>query len=151
MPQPLSNMKVNKFVFIDSDVTVKQPNLCAKIMKVIAIWSDIETKYTQIATTCLNSDFLTVNNMLQAISSSEGKRAAIKAAVKSAYPQHFDIFEAVEKVIKPSRDRRNEFAHHVWVNAPGVPDSICLVDPKHIASQGAESKPIGPNVKIIHP
>lgn len=144
-PQPLSSFRRKKPIpaSIDYNAPALRPNQAAQIMRIIAIWSHIDQLLTIMTTTFLKTDFETVTAMLAAITSSAGKRAAIKAAAQSALknkPDDLKLFEAVLSVTKASRERRHEYAHHLWGHTEEIKDAILLVDPKYMAEHHAKSE-----------
>lgn len=138
-PQPLSRVCLNATVTIDPDTAIKAyPDLMLLVMSVIETWARIDAHITTLLTTFLKADFLPVAAMMQALTGGEGKKAAIRAAAtESLSKENLDLFNAVMKVITPSRNRRNEFAHHFWAISPQVPDALVLIDPKHIVRDDA--------------
>lgn len=99
-------------------------------MHVIANWAHIDGDLSVILTTMLGADVHIGAAMYQALSSAEAKRAALLAAAKEALPDwKYIILQAALKATKPSRDQRNDFAHHVWGTAPELPDAILLMHP----------------------
>ena len=103
-------------------------------MAVIARWSDIDKTLAELLLLMLKSPDLKVGMaMFQALNSGEAKRAALLAAAAEALRGNVDdhnLFLAVLRTIKGSRDRRNEFAHQLWGVARELPDALLLVDPK---------------------
>ncbi len=155
-PQPLSHLR-NKLagaVYIEHDSLVKRPKQAALVAQTIGLWSHIDHILAMMTTNFLQADFEAVIDMLQALRSSEGQRAAITAAAKSTLsPDDFEIYEIVMKVIKPSRDRRNEYAHHLWGHADGLDDALLLINPRYLAEFHAKSETISLLRKqlIFHP
>ena len=144
-PQPLSKLKnqITGIVYIQSDSLAKRPKQAALVAQIIGLWSHIDHTLAMMTTNFLQADFEAVINMLQALRSSDGRRAAITAAAKSTLsPDDFVIYEIVMKIIKPSRDRRNEFAHHLWGHADGLDDALLLINPKYLAEHHAKSEAV---------
>lgn len=142
MPQPLSSIsdKVNKSTYLTPTAILERPVQAAKIMAVISIWSHIDHQYANIVTKCLRSDFEIVTEMMNAIISSDARKSVIRKAVESRYPEQLALFDAIGRIIKPSRDKRNNFAHHLWGINPYIPDSVCLVNPKHLTELDAQNE-----------
>ncbi|NQV55930.1 MAG: hypothetical protein HQ503_08745 [Rhodospirillales bacterium] len=117
----------------------KRPELVLKIMQVISIWAFTEKQHVSLAAKFLNSDFEVVFDMLNALVSVEGRRAAIIAAAKSALnDDDFNLYEATMRTMKASRDRRNDYAHHIWTVTDHLPDALLLIDPKYLVQHDAE-------------
>jgi hypothetical protein len=112
-------------------------------MQVISTWAVIDSVLSVLATTFLRSDFEVVTGMLQALTGNESRRAAIVGAAQSALkPKDFALFCTIMKVIKPSRDRRNDFAHHNWGYFSNLDDAIVLADPKCFVSYDARRRAV---------
>jgi hypothetical protein len=83
-------------------------------MTVIAISSRIDAIIAKMLTNLMHSNFSIVVAMFQAIRSQDGQRQAVRAAAaKALASDDYRLMEAVWKVSKPSRERRNEFAHYL--------------------------------------
>jgi hypothetical protein len=96
----------------------------------------------------LQADFKVVRGMLQALTGAGGKRAAMDAAAKAALSaEDYPFYEALMKAIRSSRNRRNDFVHHLWGYSPDIPDALLLLDPKEaLASQFATERYISDHV-----
>ncbi|MDE2462647.1 MAG: hypothetical protein KGO02_02885 [Alphaproteobacteria bacterium] len=69
--------------------------------------------------------------MYEALSGGEARRAAIMGAASVALPEEdFLLFQAVDKVLTPSRRVRNKFAHHIWGASTELPNRLLLIDPE---------------------
>ena len=134
VPQRLSQVDPRASAHFDPGALLSQPQLAAYPMTVIARWADIDKTLAELLPLMLKSPDLTVGMaMFQALVSGEAKRAALMAAAAEALRGNADdhnLFLAVLRTIKGSRDRRNEFAHHLWGVARELPDALLLVDPK---------------------
>ena len=128
--QPLSHYRKAKEVSFSVKALDERPGLAIRVMGVINTWAHIDHMLTIIASTVLKADFKIVAEMLRAISGGEAKRAAILAAVNTGLPDEAELFAAIWKATKPSRNRRNEFAHHLWGTCPQLPDDLLLADPR---------------------
>lgn len=138
-PQPLSRVRHESGFTFDPGALRKRPTLAPFVLDVIAIWSNTDSMLAQITSTFLNADFEVVTAMLQALASSEGRLAAMRAAAKHVLSdEDYQLLEAVLKVTKPSRERRNQFAHHLWGYAEELPEALLLMDPKHLHMMSAE-------------
>jgi hypothetical protein len=103
-------------------------------MAVIGLWSRIDCWLAELLSSFLRTPDLGVAlAMYQALSGAEGKRAALAAAAAEALsesPDDLGLFRAVLKAIRPSSDRRNDYAHHLWGISDDLPDAFLLADPK---------------------
>ena len=135
-PQPLSSIREHPSrLDIGPHTLRQQPDLATLVMDVISTWSSADLTVVELISNMLEADFEIVAIMLGALRSAEGKRAAIDATAKvrlAADPELLSLFEAVMKVTKASRSRRNDFAHHVWASCPDIPKSLCLIDPRYM-------------------
>ena len=108
-------------------------------MEVIGIWSAIDLQLASMTTLFLKADYAAVISMLNALTSSTGRSAAINAAAESSLSKKdLALFNAVQTKTKASRDRRNDFSHHVWGYSDGLMDALLLTDPRYLASYHAE-------------
>jgi hypothetical protein len=109
------------------------PGLVAHIHTVTQIWAYNEAILDGLLANFLEADFKVVRAMTKALTGAEGKRAAITAAGRlSLSEDDFSLFEAVMKVVRPSRQRRNDFVHHLWGVSPDIPGALLLLDPQEI-------------------
>jgi len=110
-------------------------------MVVIATWAQIDNSLAGLLAAMLHSEHRIVVSMLDALRSSEGRRAAIEAGVKSAASaDDFDMFRAIQKVTKQSRVYRNAFAHGLWAYTPQIADALLLVKPSAVTALGVDLK-----------
>jgi hypothetical protein len=133
-PQPLSRVKRNASTLFDPEALLKGPELAKYPMTVIARWGSIDRFLAELLVVMLRSTDLAVGMaMFQALTSGEARRAALLAAGAEALNPGSDdhcLFQAVLNVIAPSRNRRNDFAHHLWGISSDLPNALLLVDPK---------------------
>ena len=136
MPQPLSRVHPNPKIEMYASAIGNSP-FAADAMRVIACWSQIEAEFSSLLARMLKADVEAGVAMYHSLVSSEAKKAAISAAAATALPEWQKILlMAVQKVTKPSRDQRNEFAHGVWGVAKQIPDAVLLVPSKFFAYRG---------------
>ena len=108
-------------------------------MRVIGICSFIDQQFAELIANFLKADFETVTAMLSALSSIEGRRAAMDAAAKTALPEDdYRLYAAVSNATTPPRNQRNKYAHHLWGTANYIPDGLLLTDPKDNARRTAK-------------
>jgi len=138
MPQPLASVRTTTNIDVCFDLYKERPELAAKAMTVISIWSVIDHMMVRLTSQCLKADYLVVTSMLNELKSSHNTLELVKKAVETVYPEYWPLFQVVCKIIKPSKDRRNEFAHYLWYTTPEIPNGICLVDPRYASKIRAE-------------
>ncbi len=134
--QPLSSLTRDIRHFdVDPEVLERVPSFSPYIARVIAEWAHIDGDFATMLGGFLQADFAVATAMLQALNGSGAKRAALAAAAKEALPpDDYALFEVVTKLIRPSRDTRNAFAHHVWGYLKTFPDCLLLMEASVIVS-----------------
>jgi hypothetical protein len=99
-------------------------------MAVIAIWGAIDGSLAKMLSHIVASDFAIVVAMLHALKSQEAQHSAILgAAAKALSLDDSLLLNAVWKVTRASRDRRHEYAHHLW-GIPNIPEALALLNPR---------------------
>lgn len=140
-PRPLSCLSKRGTATFTPDALVERADHALLAMRVISIWSMTDHTFSVMASMFLRADFEVVNEMLQALTSSEGRRAAIAAAARASLTEDdLNLYRAVLKVTKPSRERRNDFAHHIWGYLTRPHDVVLLADPKAISAYNASTQ-----------
>ena len=133
-PQPLSRVKPSAQINFDASALLRRPELAVYPMATIARWSLIDKLLAEMLMSMLRSTDLSVGMaMFQALTGGELKRAALLAGAEEAFGSRSEencLFKAVLRAINPSRNRRNDFAHHMWGTSKELPDALLLVDPK---------------------
>lgn len=130
MPQPLSRVHSNPSVTVSSGAIANSPDCARLVMRVIADWAHIDGDISTILTTLLGADVAVGAAMYQALTGGDARRAALLGAAQKALPPwKYILLQAVLKATKPSRDERNDFAHHVWGNVKEIPDALLLMHP----------------------
>lgn len=139
-PQPLSRVKGDaEIIFGAATMVEKRIPLAASVMSVIGAWSSNDLILARLTSTFLKADFEIVAAMMQALTGGEGRRSAIGAAAEAALDaDNYKLFQAVQKANRPSRNRRNDFCHHVWAISDQLPDAVLLIDPKHMTMLSAQ-------------
>jgi len=137
-PQPITRIQPDVTVDFDPVKLAGIPELTALPMTVIAIWATIDGILAKMLSHLIKSDLGTAVAMFHAIKSQDGQRQAILAAAgKTLASDDFKLFQAVLKASKASRDRRHDFAHHLW-GLPSIPDTLALLDPRDSLRELAE-------------
>lgn len=120
---------------LSAKVLVEHPGQSALVMSVIASWAHIDTIVSATLADLMKADFEVLTDMYQSLSGGAAKKSAFLAAARSALPEwQFILVQAVLKATKPSREQRNDFAHHVWGTCKEVPDALLLVHPASSAA-----------------
>jgi hypothetical protein len=129
-PQPITRIISNPTVDFDPAKLATVPHLTALPMAVIAIWGAIDGNLAKMLSHIVGSDFAIVVAMLHALRNQDSQRSAIFGAAEKALPSDdYSLLKAVDKVTKASRDRRHEYAHHLW-GIPNIPDALALLNPR---------------------
>lgn len=130
-PQPLSRVNPKAKTTFGPECFNVYPGLSQLVARVINTGSMIEARWSIILVNLAKADPHTGTAMYLALSSSEARRAAIKAAAQVRLSKDdFLLFQAVVKVTTPQRNARNQFAHHIWGMAREVKDALLLADPE---------------------
>lgn len=130
MPHPLSRVRPKAEIEVSPGAIPNRPALAVSVMRVIAIWSEIDSDAAVILSRMLKADVVTGVAMYQALTGGESRRAAFMAAAQSSLPEwQLILLRAVLNASKPSRDTRNDFAHHIWATTKDLPDALLLMPP----------------------
>lgn len=132
MPQPINRIRSNPIIDFDPVKLQTVPHLTALPMTVIAIWASIDGILGKMLSNLIKtSDLGAAVSMFHAIKNQDTQREAIKAAAKKTLPpEDYTLFDAILTVTKTSRQRRHDYAHHIWGVPENIPDSLALLDPK---------------------
>ena len=129
--QPLSKVRRNATVTILSDTLLRRPDLAALIAQTIAQVSSADSAFALVLSKLFHADYATIITIYEALTGQAAKRQLLLgAAAEKLPPDDLKLLQATLKAIKPVRDRRNEFAHHMWGECPELPDALLLVDQK---------------------
>lgn len=136
MPQPLSRVKsVDDIEFFPSSVR-QHPEFASAIAYVIACGAFIDCTLASMLTLLLHAEPRVGTAMYMALSGAEARRSALSAAAKEALsPENFDGFQDVLAKTKAARERRNDFAHHLWGFSKQIPDGLLLISPHAFAAR----------------
>ena len=140
-PLPLSHHTL-KHIKNDFNITPgiinQRPILAALVLHIITIWAQIELEFFQLTASWLEAKQEFVAAMLLELSS-EGQRAAMRAAAKQALANQqaaLDVFHVLDARATGCRTRRNDFVHGVWaVHSSQLPDALLLFEPAYFAQQ----------------
>lgn len=137
-PQPLSTFRDSNLV-IHLDALKERPELAAQIMRVISIWSMIDTMYPKLLCNFLESDLITTAALYNTVINSSLKIDMIAKAAEKALSndlEGLELYISTQDSIKASRKCRNDFSHYIWCIAPKIKNSICLLNPTDLVNAG---------------
>jgi len=134
-PQPLGRVKPDAELHFGPLAPAGEfdPELCRLATYVISLWSYSEAVLLRMASSFLKSEQRIVVDMLKAVKSTDGRRAAIRAAGEHRLansPDDLRFFMAALDALAYAEGLRHRFAHHVWASSRDVPGGIILVDPR---------------------
>lgn len=131
-PQPLSNVRRNAIGFFGTKYLMEKPAHAALIMALIAFAAETENYWAWVISDMYPaSERRAATAMYQAVMGGEGRRSALTAVGEAKLTgERLAMFKAAEKLWKPIRNRRNDFAHHLWGVTKELPDDLLLMDPK---------------------
>ncbi|MGQ0429135.1 MAG: hypothetical protein ACT4UQ_04300 [Gammaproteobacteria bacterium] len=131
MPNPLHKVNRKASANIAIGAITERPDLALHVADVISTWAHCDSMLVAMLARFLKVDAAwVVNQMLEALTSSDARRAAIAGAAKAALkPKEYAVYEKVMKQIAPSRNTRHVFAHWLWGVSPEIPDALLLMDP----------------------
>jgi hypothetical protein len=143
-PQPLSRVSPNPDIRIGPNAFKQAPEAAARVMEVITVWSLIETRVAAIISTMLKTDYEAASAMYRSLTGGQAKRAALDAIAAHTLPgPSYCLLQAVLKVTKQSRDKRNDFAHHIWGYDKNLPGALLLMHPDALSDWDIESRVYG--------
>jgi hypothetical protein len=140
-PQPLSRVSPRPDIRIGPNAFKQAPGAADAILEVLTTWSTIETRIAAIISTMLKTDYEAASAMYRSLTGGQAKRAALDAIAAHTLPgPSYCLLQAVLKVTKPSRDRRNDFAHHIWGHDKTLPGALILVPPDVLSELDIEAR-----------
>jgi hypothetical protein len=126
---------VDDIEFFPSSVR-QHPEFAAAIAYVIACGGFIDCTLASMLTLLLHAEPRAGTAMYMALSGAEARRAALSAAAKEVLtPENFAGFQDVLAKTKAARERRNDFAHHLWGFSKQIPDGLLLISPEAFAER----------------
>ena len=149
MPQPLARVKKDARVIFGISEDAPTANLWKFVTCTVSMWAHIDSLYAHMLCGFLKADFATVAAMYSSISSGEARKAALLAAADSVNPDSQKLISACMAAMRASRNRRNDFAHHIWAYSPELPDSLILIDPAALVESDAELRQFMADGKFI--
>jgi hypothetical protein len=127
-PQPINRIRSNPMIDFDPVKLQTVPHLTALPMTVIAIWASIDGIIGKMLSNLIEThDLGAAVSMFHAIKNQDVQRDAIKAAAEKSLPaENYTLFIAILTITKPSRQRRHDYAHHIWGIPKNIPDSLAF-------------------------
>lgn len=138
MPQPLSRFHPTLGATVALGKAPHTPEMAVAVLGVINFWAQIDYNYGSILARVAKADPVTVTAVFQATISADARKSAMIAAVQEKLTlEEASLILSVIEASKPSRDLRNEFAHHVWGSLNTRSDCVLLVNPRTLAKFNA--------------
>lgn len=137
MPQPLSKVKRNAEVEVFPYALRDHPDFALIAMEVISLWSDIDGNLAGVLANMMETDIAAGAAIYQALSGGEARRSALLAAAGTLPQWQKLLLQACLKAIKPFREQRNHFAHHVWGRSNALPKALLLIPPEVVTKRNA--------------
>jgi hypothetical protein len=130
MPQPINKIVPNPRVILDTDALSDRPDLAILVVKIFAVWANIERRLSVLLVHLLGADQVHAHAIFSILQTQALQAKALEAAAKSALsPDVLDIFDAALTVISGVQKTRNRLAHWAWGKCPQRPDLLLLADP----------------------
>jgi hypothetical protein len=131
VPNPLHKVKRDASSKFGYNSILEKPELATHVLDVVATWSYCDAMMGAMLARFLKADAAwVVQQMLEALTSSDARRAAFAGAAKAALSEkQYKVYEKVMKQIAPSRKTRHHFAHRLWGVSSELPDALLLMDP----------------------
>lgn len=130
MPQPINKIVPNPRVILDTDVLGQKPDLAILVVKIFAVWANIERRLSVLLVHLLGADQVHAHAIFSILQTQALQTKALEAAAKSALsPDDLDIFDAALTVISGVQKTRNRLAHWAWGKCHQRPDLLVLADP----------------------
>jgi hypothetical protein len=130
MPQPINKIVPNPRVILDTDALKEKPELAILVVKIFAVWANIERRLSVLLVHLLGADQVHAHAIFSILQTQALQTKAMEAAAKSALSSDdLDIFDAVLTVVNGVQKTRNRLAHWAWGKCPQRPDLLVLADP----------------------
>lgn len=129
--QPFRWKEGGEYEFQFGDLGDPEPAIQSLVLRTISSWSLIDQQLGIIAANCLRANARVIIEMLNAIVSTEGRRAALCSIVASRLGDSEDgtLFNAIEKCVNSRRKTRNLYVHWLWGICKQLPDRLILANP----------------------
>lgn len=155
-PKPLKQLTRKPIGYITGpDGLCHRPELARLVMDMIATWSIIEAKLSNVLVKLLGAQARPAMAMFSAMTSSQAQIAALRAAAMTILPsQHRKAFEASITVIRRVAKKRNILTHWIWTYSGKYQDCLLLIDPSQQVQHSItyeEGKANGLNALLFDP
>jgi hypothetical protein len=110
MPQPINKIVPNPRVILDTDVLGQKPDLAILVVKIFAVWANIERRLSVLLVHLLGADQVHAHAIFSILQTQALQTKALEAAAKSA--------------LSP-----DDLAHWAWGKCHQRPDLLVLADP----------------------
>ena len=131
MPQPINKILPNPRVILDTDALNGKPDLAALVVKIFAVWANIERRLSTLLVHLLGTDEVHAHAIFSILQTQALQSKALEAAANSALlPNQLEIFDAALAVISSVQKTRNRLAHWSWGKCIQRPDLLVLADPE---------------------
>lgn len=134
-PRPLSTLFPNAKVYSSNTFLAEErPELAARAMGIIALWSVLDGNIVGLLANFLSKDFVQAYAIWDSINNQAGQRRTLNALADSRFAStksRRKLFHSALDRINVLRKSRHALAHHYWGFCHELPDDICLLNPRH--------------------
>ena len=137
MPQPLPNVRRGANAIMSGGLVIEnRPDLALKMMQVMMAWAEVESFVGQIMASSFGEEALDAINEAIGCPNATGQREILMRRARTKFDQEqIDDLTALMEQYKSAQKGRNKIAHWSPGFSPEVPDSVLLLDPKHMWRQ----------------
>ena len=149
MPQPINRIVPNARVILDTDVLDEKPDLAILVVKIFAVWANIERRLSVLLVHLLGADEVHAHAIFSILQTQQLQTKAMEAAANSALsPDDRNVFNAVMTVTNSVQSIRNRLAHWSWGKCIQRPDLLVLGDPDGLNER---DKRMAAHYQSLHP
>ncbi|HLH12435.1 MAG TPA: hypothetical protein VKV77_11230 [Methylovirgula sp.] len=118
--------------------TIERPEVASWIAQCITCWSWVETQTSRLFSLLLGLNIEAGVELYNSFGGASLKENAIKVLARSKLaPAHYQLIDALLKVINSHQKTRDKIAHWYWGISDQIQDGLVLVDPKDILIRDA--------------
>lgn len=130
-PKPLNQLTRKPVGYVTGpDGLHHRPELAKLVMDMIATWSIIEARLSNVLVKLLGAQARPAMAMFSALTSSQAQIAALKAAAITILPPPYrKTFEAAIIVLRRVAKKRHMLAHWIWAYSGTFQECLLLIDP----------------------
>lgn len=140
-PQPLLKICPEAGISFTPERVIERPEVAAWIGQCITCWSWVETQTSRLFTLLLGLNIEAGTELYNSFPGASLKENGIKILARSKLgPAHYQIIDALLKVVNSHQKIRDKIAHWYWGISDQITDGLILVDPKDILIQDARVK-----------